>query len=381
MARRLATLEHPRLGLVRPLDERFRAAIDAVARARSWPTATEIARLAPVVADLSASYNTEGIAAARLLPARLGFSFARDVPKGAAAAAELIHAGRLAIPADRPLSVLDLGAGLGATTWGLVRALAAAGQGGEVSAVLVDHDSSALAVARELGAALGGDGDVRVTLRAEKRALGSPLARGRHDVVLLGQVLSEDSGGDEDDRAQRHARLLGDLVDEQLVPGGALIVIEPALRDRTRHLQRVRDRLVAAGRPVFAPCPHAAPCPMLPSEADWCHEDLPIDLPEWLVPLARAARLRFQRLTFSYLVIAERTGLEPGGARIVAPPHDTKGKRELVLCHEGALVRATMLDRDVGPENQAFATSARGDVLDVAPLAPRLPRDGRVTRR
>lgn len=381
MARRLDPIDHPRLALVRPLDERYREAIDAVARARSWPTTAEVARLAPVVADLSASYNVEGTAAARLLPARLGFSFARDVPKGSGAVSELIVAGRLAMPEGRPLSVLDLGAGLGATTWGLVRALSAAGQGGEVSATLVDHDASALAVARELGAALGCDGDVRVAIRAEKRALGSPLARGKHDVVLLGQVLSEDTGGDEAERALRHARLLGDLVDEQLVPGGALVVIEPALRERTRHLQRVRDRLVAAGRPVFAPCPHAAPCPMLASPPDWCHEDLPIDLPEWLVPVARAAGLRFQRLTYSYLVIADRSAVVPGGARIVMPPHDTKGKRELVLCREGTLVSATLLDRDVSPENEAFATSSRGDVLDVEPLIPRLPRDGHAQRR
>ena len=27
---------------------------------------------------------------------------------------------------------------------------------------------------------------------------------------------------------------------------------------------------------------------MLAREGDWCHEDLPVDLPPWLVPVARA---------------------------------------------------------------------------------------------
>ena len=42
---------------------------------------------------------------------------------------------------------------------------------------------------------------------------------------------------------------------------------------------------------------------MLATEGDWCHEDLPIDLPPWVAPLARAAGLRWQRLTFSYLAL------------------------------------------------------------------------------
>lgn len=42
---------------------------------------------------------------------------------------------------------------------------------------------------------------------------------------------------------------------------------------------------------------------MLVRETDWCHEDLPIDLPDWLVPVARAAGLRYEGLTFSYLVL------------------------------------------------------------------------------
>src|SRR3712207_8562489 len=54
---------------------------------------------------------------------------------------------------------------------------------------------------------------------------------------------------------------------------------------------------------VFAPCLHAASCPMLAIETEWCHEDLAVDLPPWTVPLARAAGLRWQGLTFSYLVL------------------------------------------------------------------------------
>ena len=73
-------------------------------------------------------------------------------------------------------------------------------------------------------------------------------------------------------------------------PDVRLVVVEPALRDRTRHLHRVRERLMASEAvTLFAPCLHRAACPALATKGDWCHEDLPLDLPEWLVPLARAA--------------------------------------------------------------------------------------------
>src|SRR5580704_397844 len=112
------------LDLVRPLEDDWRDTIDAIARSRSWPTSWDVAELAGRVAELSAAYNDPARARASMRDAgsaRLGFSFARDVPKGAAAVRELVATG--ALPLDRTLRVLDLGAGLGATTWGLARAL------------------------------------------------------------------------------------------------------------------------------------------------------------------------------------------------------------------------------------------------------------------
>src|SRR5580700_2681488 len=100
----------------------------------------------------------------------------------------------------------------------------------------------------------------------------------------------------------------------------------------TRHSHRVRDAVLstpATAPPssrspvtVFAPCLHAAPCPALARDSDWCHEDLDVDLPGWLVPVAKAAGLRHEGLTFSYLVLrgAEGRG-ERGGLldRLAAP--------------------------------------------------------------
>ncbi|HEX8791086.1 MAG TPA: small ribosomal subunit Rsm22 family protein [Polyangiaceae bacterium] len=374
--------------LVRPLESDWRDVLDGVARARGWPTTHEPAKLGARVRELSEAYNDATRARASTRDAgaaRLGFSFARDVPKGAAAVRELVATGWLRRSAET-LRVLDVGAGLGATTWGVARALDAAGVGGEIDATFVDPDAAALDLARALAAARPAAGAMALRVRAVARPAGPLDDLPRHDLVLAGQLLSElDVGEPEEARVDRHAKLLYRWLEDRLEPQGSLVVVEPALRDRTRHLHRVRDALVAMGATVFAPCLHAAPCPALTHEGDWCHEDLDVDLPDWLVPVARAAGLRREGLTFSYLVLrrdGNRVGsamhAPPGAARlrVVSQAIPSKGKLEAFVCGElagsgGALlagrVKAARLDRDASTLNAAWDEVSRGDLLVVTP--------------
>lgn len=404
------------------LEEPWRAVLDDVLRTLRAPSTADVAKLAPRLAELSRAYNQgkagEGSAPVPL-EARVAFSFARDVPKGAAAVAELVTAGLLRVPSGEgapPLRIVDLGAGLGAMTWGVARALASAGQAGAIEALLVDVDGAALAAgasiaraARSVDRAALGLGGVELAIQTREGRIDSgaipPLPRA--DLVLVGQVLSEldvplaESAPAE--RAERHAAMLRSLLDTACTPEGAVVVIEPALRDRSRHLHAVRDALVGrgAGAPVlFAPCLHSGPCPALASEGDWCHEDRGVDLPPWLVPLARAAGLRYQGLTFSYLVlrregptlreVVARRAAEPVRdrvrLRVVSDRMPSKGKIEVFACTErGERVRLRRLDRDATEANAPFEELARGDVVDVvvreAPDAPPAALDrGRLAR-
>src|SRR5436190_23609879 len=125
-----------------PLGDDWRATVDGIARARGWPTSADPERLGAAVAALSRTYNDASATAVRAsnaqaLAARLVFSFVRDAPKACAAVRELVAAGLVTADggaagggggggaggAGRPLCVLDVGAGLGAMTWGLAAAL------------------------------------------------------------------------------------------------------------------------------------------------------------------------------------------------------------------------------------------------------------------
>jgi hypothetical protein len=400
--------------LVRPLEDDWRDTVDAVAHARGWPSTRDVAALAARVAALSAAYNDPEQARAAMKDAgaaRLGFSFARDVPKGAAAVRELVATGALALR-GAPLRVLDVGAGLGATTWGVVRALAAAGGSGRVEATWVDEDARALELASHIASARRGQGSVELGVSTIARPIAALGDRPPFDLVLAGNVVSElDVGMPAAARVERHAELLLGWLAQRLVPDGSLVVVEPALRDRTRHLHRVRDVLAARGATLFAPCLHSAACPALARETDWCHEDLPVDLPPWLAPVARAAGLRREGLTFSYVVLRSdgRRLVDavsgPSGAaagsdgatraprvarlRVVSDAMPTKGKSEAFLCgelaHADGLVlartRVMRLDRDASDANEPWDRIGRGDLLAVDPAPDReRPRLGRTTR-
>jgi len=380
-----------RLHLAPALEPAWQQVLDARARDQGWITTANVRELGALVHHLSSFYNSvEGqpppSQRRHFLPARLLFSFARDVPKTGAALAELLVVDSTFLTQKPLLRILDLGAGLGASTVGILRALHVAGSTADLHVTLVDIDADVLGLATSLlrSAAESYGGTLTMTaVRALSVEAGlRELSGETFDVVVLANVLSElDPDVPPALRQQRHADLLDACRQRLLSVGGVLLVVEPALRSRTRHLQQVRDELQARGAVIFAPCLHDGRCPLLQNPTDWCHEDLPRDLPPWLVPIARAAGLRYQGLTFSYLVVRHlgptlRACLPsvPMPLRVVAAPRVTKGKQELLLCGQfpSASAAAHWIGRLDRHRNAAahhgWDTAQRGDLLTFDPL-------------
>jgi ribosomal protein RSM22 (predicted rRNA methylase) len=155
-----------------------------------------------------------------------------------------------------------------------------------------------------------------------------------------------------------------------ITPDGAVIAIEPALRDTSRNLHELRDAILTSGAAhVFAPCTRrCAPCPALANPDDWCHEDRAIELPPRTAELARLTHLRDSGMKFSYLVLRRDDAplvTQARAWRVVSAPRPAKGKLELFGCNDAGRVPLRLLKRNRADANRAFEKARRGDVLVV----------------
>lgn len=351
------------------------AVTEEVARALGQPRRFD---LAEAVSEVSAIY-TRGRDALELasereaLWARLRFFLPRDLPKIMAPLMELADSEKL--PRGPRWRVLDVGAGLGTTSLGVAAFAAESGAAERLEVVAVDRDAAALQAYRQLARRATEAGLVPLKLETVAGDVAEALSvDGEFDLVVSGLTLNELGDDDDPSALDARAQLLRELA-HKLAPGGALIVVEPALRGVTRALMAVRDRLCADPRApfVFGPCPHRDPCPMLPSKRDWCHEDRRFVLPEPLIAVARGAGLRFERSTFSYLTLRNDPAPLVGESfvRAVSAPITSKGKRELLTCGPRGLEHLMRLDRHASEHNEAFETLRRGDLFTTEDLVPK----------
>jgi len=361
-----------------PLSERFYGVLLELGKRMGLPVA-DPSKLSAAVAALSHTYTRErgellrGNLGDQAPLARLGFFLPRDAIKMFGPLGELTAAGYFR---DRKvLRVLDLGAGLGSSTLGLARYLRFAElpvERLEVTAIERDPASTRL---------MGGLVDALKTLPAELVPVALDVRAadlhdlsepGPFDVILLGFVLNELFL--ERTAAERPALRAGllDLLARKLRPNGAMIVLEPALKQSARELMATRDALPRDELHVFAPCVRSGPCPMLEGERDWCHEALDYALPPHLVDVARRAGLRYQGLSYAALVLTKKPRAQHAPHdtlyRIVSDPLLSKGKRELFGCGERGYQRLTRLDRDASADNRGFDLLRRGDLVALPTL-------------
>lgn len=326
--------------------------------------------LAEAVARTSRVYTKERgdlEAASRweALQARMRFYLIRDLPKLQGPMAELAWIGGL--PQRDTWRVLDLGAGLGTTTFSMLAAAEALGLGPQRAAVdAVDASEEALRGFATLARRAPLTTALEVRTIPGDAPSGIARAGGPWDLIVMGLFLNELPFD------ERLALL--DALAPKLAEGGTLLILEPALRETTRELHRLRDGL--EGWTVAAPCVRRGPCPMLEGERDWCHEEEKASLPPALVAVAKDAGLRGDRLRYSYLTLRrdgrsliDRAG--EGAWRVVSQSLKTKGKLELFGCGAAGRVRFMRLDRHDSEANAAFGDGRRGQILSVTGAAER----------
>lgn len=235
-----------------------------------------------------------------------------------------VDALRDAAPDWVPATHTDVGGGTGAASW----AVAGAWEGPRTT--VLDWAEPALALGRELAGASGLPG-----LRAaewQRARIGKDLDLDATDLVTVSYVLGE---------LTPEARTA--LVDTAARAAQAVVVVEPGTPDGYARIIEARDRLIAAGLTVAAPCPHSDACPIQPG-TDWCHFSARVSRSS-LHRKVKGGSLPYEDEKFSY-VVATRFAPGPVEARITRRPQIRKGQVLLELCtRDEALQRATVTKR------------------------------------
>ena len=169
------------------------------------------------------------------------------------------------------------------------------------------------------------------------------------DLVLLTYVLDE-----------LEPRSIGPLIERLWqATGDTMVVVEPGTPAGWSRILSARDRLIAAGAHLVAPCPHALACPL--RAPDWCHFS------------RRVARSRMHRRIksadapwedekFSYIAVSRRPAL-PVSARVIAPVLVKGGTVALKLCERTGDVRRSMLSKRDGERFRQARRLAWGDFV------------------
>ena len=303
--------------------EALRAALTTLAE--EYPTRA----LAQAATLLSSAYRTTGdehAPAAITSPvAAVAYAVTRLPATYAALAAALTEA-RLLLPAWRPNTLLDVGAGPGVSVW------AASGVWPSLArATLLEREPRMMAVGQRLLEEAPTACAVtwrQVDMAADWGRLGAVS----FDLCICSYALNE----------LPHDRRIPLVERLWEASGGALALVAPGTPAGFAAIREARAWLIGAGAHIIAPCPHADACPMSPG--DWCH---------FSQRLARSRLHRqlkggdapFEDEKYSYVVAARMPG-EAIAARVIRHPLVRPGRISLELCAPGGLALAEVTRSD-----------------------------------
>ena len=279
--------------------------------------------LAAAAEKMSASYRQGATSHAIDTPLQaIAYAVAR-MPATYAACAAVFARVREVMPEFAPSSLLDVGAGTGAASWA-----AATAWPGISSITMLDRNRALRDLARQLAEPLANVEILPGDVTAENHSL--ELKNGA-DLIVASYVLAEMA----EDKAGAVA------VDLWTSANTALALIEPGTPAGFARIRAARSALIAAGAHVAAPCTHDVACPM--SGNDWCHfsQRLPRSRDHMLL---KDAHVPFEDERYSYLVVTRQK--LASGARILAPPLESKPGLTFKLCDESGLRSPFVATRD-----------------------------------
>ncbi|MFD5846144.1 small ribosomal subunit Rsm22 family protein [Streptomyces chartreusis] len=242
------------------------------------------------------------------------------------------------VPDWTPATHTDVGGGTGAATWAVSTTWP-----GERSVTVLDWAEPALAIGREIAAA----DPTLDKARWQRTRIDSTLTLDPTDLVTVSYVLNELTARD-------RATLLDTVASAALT----VVIVEPGTPDGYTRVIEARDRLIAAGFRIAAPCPHSAACPIVPG-TDWCHFSSRVSRSS-LHRRIKGGSLAYEDEKFSY-VAATRLPATPAPARVVRKPQIRKGQVLLDLCETDPSLHRTTITKRHGDLYKAARDTEWGD--------------------
>ena len=285
-------------------------------------------------------------------------------------------------------SVLDLGSGPGTGALAVLDWWHQLAMPHPLSMITVDSSAAALGQARALWERYWKSASVRAAnLQThegdlERRAWVEQVkGRQEFDLIVLANCLNEVYVDARDPIAMRL-----DLVREALsllTLHGTLMIIEPALRETSRELHQVRDRLLQEKQcSIYSPCLHELNCPALVKPDDWCHEERPWDPPGIIQQIDEQVGFIKDALKFSYLLLRKDgqtiVDRKPDVYRVVSELRELKGEKRAWLCNEQGRHEVGRQDRLASPQNESFDQWHRGAIVQIEKIVHK-ERRGKVS--
>lgn len=291
------------------------------------------------------------------------------------------------------LRVLDVGSGPGTGVLAVRDWLRQHHQDREkdLAIVAVDASGEALKQARHLWEAYGrasgtASGQLTTCEGNLERVPGGPWLQqieqqAPYDVIVMANCLNE-LFPRAADPVEPKVKLVTQLL-SRLAPAGTMLIVEPALRETSRGLHQVRDRLVHEKCcTIYSPCLHEQDCPALVNPFDWCHEERAWEPPVSIQAIDEQVGFIKDALKFSYLLLRKdgRTIVErrPDVYRVVSELREMKGEKRAWLCNELGRSEIGRQDRLASPQNTAVDEWHRGAIVQIERVV-RKEREGKVS--
>ena len=276
-------------------------------------------------------------------------------------------------PKNRPLRILDLGSGIGS-------ALKAAADvinertGNAPQCTAADWSENALNALKYFIPQAD-------TIHCDLR---TAVPKGPYDIILSSFAFNEAfPNPSEAETALRH--LINALTDDS---PSFVLLLEPASHRSTPRLLALRDRFHDC--PLYAPCPHAGTCPMVPTQDGICHDVRRFRPDRLMNRLNRHLHRNLSDIKYTPFALGRPGGPQAEGfshpeyLRLVGPMDKAKG---LIICRacmgDGCLRRLEIPTAPLSADRRhALLERRRGDCawLDGPLEYRRLLEDGRTQR-